>query len=166
MRTQCPRSGTSSFSMCQGGKPFQEWALQVLSCDVRSRVLSRETVIQSFLEVDALLELRIPPLSIGAIRPLGDFIPCHPLFTLQASSASAGLVTAMSATLPACWSLFTDQSRTPVTSCTGCGVCTHSPNDAEPARLWSVQQHTVWPEERGVAARLCDLEYGTYFPVG
>ena len=54
--------------VCDGSKLFLEWALQVLTCEVRSRVLSRETVIQSFLEVDVLLELRIPPFSIGAIR--------------------------------------------------------------------------------------------------
>ena len=28
-----------------------------------------------------------------------------------------------------------------------------------------VHQH-YWPEERGVAARLRDLEFGTYFPAG
>ena len=66
---------------------------------------------------------------------------------------------------PACWSLATDQSHTQVTSCTG-GVCTHSPQGAVSARLWTVQQHTVWPEERGVAARLCDLAFGTYFSLG
>ena len=32
-------------------------------------------------------------------------------------------------------------------------VCTHSPNGAGSARWWTVQQHTVWREERGVAAR-------------
>ena len=54
---------------------------------------------------------------------------------------------------PACWSLVTDQSRTLVTSCTGCGVCTHSPNGAGSARLWTVQQHTDWPEESGRTSR-------------
>ena len=49
---------------------------------------------------------------------------------------------------------------TPITSCTGCGVCTHSPNGAESARMWTVQQHTVWPEERGVAARLVTSSSG------
>ena len=44
--------------------------------------------------------------------------------------------------------------------CTGSGVCTHSPNGAESARLWTVQQHTVWPEERGVAARLVTSSSG------
>ena len=33
-------------------------------------------------------------------------------------------------------------------------VCTHCPNGAQSARMWTVQQHTDWPEERGVAARL------------
>ena len=28
-----------------------------------------------------------------------------------------------------------------------------------------VHQH-YWPEERGVAARLCELAFGTYFPAG
>ena len=70
------------------------------------------------------------------------------------------LPTEHAAHAPACWSLVTGQSRTPVTSCTGCGVCTHSPNDAESARLWTVQQHTVWPEERGVAARLVTSSSG------
>ena len=38
--------------------------------------------------------------------------------------------------------------------CTGSGVCTHSPNGAESARLWTVQQHTVWPGGRGVGRPL------------
>ena len=79
--------------------------------------------------------------------------------------ADSGLTTAMSAPLPACWSLVTGQSRTPVTLCTGSGASTHSSNGAESVRVWTVQ-HTFRPEERGVAAGLCDLEFGTYFPAG
>ena len=46
----------------------------------------------------------------------------------------------------------------------GLWVCTHSPNGAGSARRWTAQQRTVWPEERGAAAHLCDLASGTYFP--
>ena len=115
----------------------------------------------------AIIELCGPVesvLSTPARKAYGDldFIQSPQLSILQASSASAGLATAMPAMLVSGHRRVT----TPITSCTGCGVCTHSPTGAESARLWTVQQHTVWPEERGVAARLRDLEFGTYFPAG
>ena len=139
-------------------KALQKWARPALSCVV-SREWSRGAVIQNFLEVDFLLELRIPPFSIGAIRRLGDFIPSRPLFILQASSASAGLVTAISAPVPAWWSPVKDQPCTP-RAFTGSGSAPTAP--MEPlyrSGQKEVHQH-YWPEERDVAARLVTSRSG------
>ena len=109
-----------------------------------------------------MLELRIPHFSIGAIRLLRDLIPSRPPFILQASSKSAGLDTAMSAPLPAWWSLVKDQPCTPRTLY-GQWVCTHFPNGATAQKRAA---RGTWPEERGAAARLVTLAFGMYFPAG
>ena len=45
-------------------------------------------------------------------------------------------------------------------------VCTHCPNGATAQKRAARGHQHYWPEERGVAARLRDLEFGTYFPAG
>ena len=39
-------------------------------------------------------------------------------------------------------------------NCYGQWVCTHCPNGAQSARMWTVQQHTDWPGGRGVGRPL------------
>ena len=76
------------------------------------------------------------------------------------------LLTEWSAPIPAWRSLVSWASHVRRELLRAMGLHPLSKLSARSARLWTVQQHTVWPEERGVAAPLGDLEFGTYFPAG
>ena len=69
------------------------------------------------------------------------------------------ILTEFSAPIPAWWSLVKGQPCTPRT-CAGSGsVATAHMEPLYRSGQQEVHQH-YWPEERGVAARLCDLELG------
>ena len=69
-RDHRPYTGTSNFCRCQGSRRYQ-------------RVWSREAAIQSFLEVDVLLELRTDSSILDSRHTAtGDFIPSRPIFIL------------------------------------------------------------------------------------
>ena len=74
----------------------------------------------------------LSPALFRSICAVQRFIPHGTLYFFTGPARPLPLPLEHAAHAPACWSLVTDQSRTPVTSCTGCGVCTHSPNEA----LW------------------------------